>query len=57
MQLPVNPASIQITSPNANKTIPIVSLGEINILKDPKLQSISLKPINGKNIVSFVYGA
>lgn len=43
MQLPVNPASIQITSPNANKTIPIVSLGEINILKDPKLQSISFK--------------
>lgn len=43
IQLPVNPAKLSIKTPNGNKTVPIVSLGEVNILKEPKLKSISFK--------------
>lgn len=43
IQFPVNPAQLTFKTPNNNQTIPIISLGEVNILKDPKLQSISFK--------------
>lgn len=43
IQFPVNPAEITFKTPNSNQTIPIISLGEVNILKDPKLQSIYFK--------------
>lgn len=41
IQIPVNPAKLNISTPGNNKTIPIITLGEINVLKDPKLKSIS----------------
>lgn len=33
VQIPVNPSDLKIATPGNNKTYPIVSLGEINVLK------------------------
>lgn len=43
LQIPVNPDSLIVKTPNKNKTVPIVSLGEVNILKEPGLTSFSFK--------------
>lgn len=40
IQIPVNPEKLNIRTPGNNKTFPIVSLGEINVLKNPKLTTI-----------------
>jgi hypothetical protein len=40
VQIPVNPSDLKIATPGNNKTYPIVSLGEINVLKNPKLSTI-----------------
>lgn len=42
-QLPVNPESIAISSSGNNRTENIVKLGEITILRTPKLKSCSIK--------------
>lgn len=41
IQLPVNPEKIEVEVEGNNKTTEIISLGEINILRDRKLNSIS----------------
>ena len=49
VRLPVNPEKITITKPGNNKTEEIVSIGEINILREPKLSSCSINsflPVN-----------
>lgn len=49
VQLPVNPEKVTLKSPGNNKTEEIVKLGEINILRDKKLQDLSFEcflPIN-----------
>lgn len=43
VQLPVNPEQISIKSNGNNKTEEIVKLGEINILREPRLHSCSIK--------------
>ena len=43
LQIPVNPDSLIVKTPNKNRTVPIVSLGEVNILKEPGLTSFSFK--------------
>lgn len=43
IQIPVNPDKLSIKSKNGNKVVPVVSLGEVNILKEPKLKTISFK--------------
>jgi hypothetical protein len=43
IQLPVNPDKIQVTGKGNNKTVEVIQLGEISILKDKKLQSIAFK--------------
>ena len=43
LQIPVNPDSLLVKTPNKNRTVPIVSLGEVNILKEPGLTSFSFK--------------
>lgn len=43
VQLPVNPEELTISLSGNNKTEEIVKLGEINILRDPKLHSCSIK--------------
>lgn len=43
VQLPVNPEEIQVKSSGNNKTEEIVKLGEINILRKKKLQTISFE--------------
>jgi hypothetical protein len=49
VQLPVNPEHITISLAGNNKTEEIVKLGEINILKEPRLHSCSINcflPVN-----------
>lgn len=41
--LPVNPQSLQVISAGSNKTEEIVKLGEINLLKDIKLKTITIE--------------
>lgn len=43
LQIPVNPDSLIVKTPNKNRAVPIVSLGEVNILKEPGLTSFSFK--------------
>lgn len=43
VQLPVNPEEIVVKSPGNNKTEEIVKLGEINILRQKKLQALSFE--------------
>lgn len=43
IQLPVNPFSISINSGGGNKNEEIISIGEINILRDRKLKNISFE--------------
>lgn len=43
IQLPVNPAAITIQSSGNNRTEEVVSLGEISILKTPKLKECSIE--------------
>lgn len=43
LQIPVNPDSLMVKTPNKNRTVPIVSLGEVNILKEPGLATFSFK--------------
>lgn len=41
--LPVNPQSLKVISAGSNKTEEIVKLGEINLLKDMKLKTITIE--------------
>lgn len=43
IQLPVNPQSLAISSSGNNRTEEVVKLGEINIIRQPKLQECSIK--------------
>lgn len=40
IQLPVNPPSVVVKSPGTNKTAELVTLGEINILREKALQTL-----------------
>ena len=49
VQLPVNPEEIMLSSPGSNKTEEIVKLGEINLLREKKLEACTIEgflPIN-----------
>lgn len=41
VQLPLNPETITITSEGANETKEVISIGQINILRDKKLSNIN----------------
>lgn len=43
VQLPVNPSQLVISTPGNNKTETVVKLGEINILKEPKLHTLVIE--------------
>ena len=43
IQLPVNPEKVTVKTSGNNSTSEIIKLGEINLLKDRKLQQISFK--------------
>lgn len=43
VQLPVNPAQLTVEHQGNNETMEIISLGEINILRDTKLKSVSFE--------------
>lgn len=50
VQLPVNPEEIMLNSSGSNKTEEIVKLGEINLLREKKLEVCTIEgflPING----------
>ena len=43
LPLPVNPQSIEVRTAGTNKTMEIVKLGEINILRDVKLAELTIE--------------
>ncbi|MDF2592912.1 MAG: LysM peptidoglycan-binding protein [Clostridia bacterium] len=43
MQLPVAPSKLQLKVSNGNKTITLIDMGEVNILKSPGLSEISFE--------------
>lgn len=43
LPLPVNPQSIEVRTAGTNKTMEIVKLGEINILRDVKLSELTIE--------------
>ena len=43
MVLPITPAALNITYGNQNKTLTLINDGEINILKEAKLQTIAFE--------------
>ncbi len=43
MQLPIAPAKLQLKVNNGNKTIDLMNIGEVNLLKMPKLSDISFE--------------
>ncbi|MFV0401112.1 MAG: LysM peptidoglycan-binding domain-containing protein [Oscillospiraceae bacterium] len=56
-QVPVNPEEFTVTYPGNNKKVETVGIGEINILKDPKLAEFSLTFLfPGDDGYSFVTG-
>jgi len=43
VQLPVNPTKLNIQTPSGNAAINVVNLGDVNILKTPGLQNLSIE--------------
>lgn len=43
VQLPVNPSKLTIQAPGENSTINIIDLGEVNVLKNPGLKTVSFE--------------
>ena len=43
MQLPVNPAELEINTDGSNKTMEIVKLGEVNQLRERKLRALKIE--------------
>ena len=43
MQLPIAPSKLQLKVNNGNKTIDLMNIGEVNLLKNPKLSDISFE--------------
>ena len=49
VQLPVNPDKVYVKSSGSNKTEEIVKLGEVNLLRQKKLETLSIEcflPVN-----------
>ncbi|WP_110954789.1 hypothetical protein [Anaerosinus massiliensis] len=57
IMIPVNPSELTIPKKYANKTAEIVGLGEVNVLGDPKLSTLSINSwFPYKGVMSFLNG-